>query len=130
MNAKYCSNRFDIRRFAMDRREVLLWSLSIAGTAFLSNRLTAATPSQPSGIFLYVQDMHCGDCAKRISSKLYAVPGVMKVSTNIKKNEAHVTVQKNKSPSPRLLWDAAIAAQLHPVKLVSPAGTFTQRPKK
>jgi copper chaperone CopZ len=92
--------------------------------------LDAAAPSKRPAIIMLVKDMHCTDCARRIASKLYAVPGVVKVSTNIKKNQAYITPQKDKSPSARLIWDAAIAAQLSPLKLVTPEGTFSQRPKR
>ena len=79
---------------------------------------------------IYVKDMHCEACAKKIARKLYNVPGVVKVTTNVKKNVALITPQKNKNPSPKRVWEAVEAATFQPIKIASPLGTFTRKPRR
>lgn len=79
---------------------------------------------------VYVKDMHCNSCAKKIAGKLYAVPGVVSVKTNYKKGTAVVTPQKSKTPSPKALWEAVEAATFKPVKIASPLGTYTKKPRR
>jgi copper chaperone CopZ len=79
---------------------------------------------------VYVKDMHCEACARKIASKLYAVPGVVKVSTDVKKGLAVITTQPAKQPSPKALWEAVEEATFEPIKIASPLGTFTSKPKR
>lgn len=77
---------------------------------------------------IQVDDMHCADCAKKISSKLYGVPGVIAVKTNVKVHTAWITPQQQRKPSPKAMWEAVEKAGFKPVKLQGPAGTFTAKP--
>ena len=45
---------------------------------------------------IFVGDMHCANCAKKVARKLYGVKGVIKVRTDIKVDVAIVTPQRNK----------------------------------
>jgi copper chaperone CopZ len=83
-----------------------------------------------SSMTIYVRDMHCANCAKRIARKLYTVPGVVKVQTDVPSATAIVTPQRDRHPSPRALWEAVEKAEFKPVKLVTPAGTFTAKPRR
>lgn len=78
---------------------------------------------------IYVGDMHCAGCAKKIARKLYAVKGVVKVRTDLKADVAVVTPQKKKKLDPDALWLAAEAAGFPAVKLVGPSGTFIPDPE-
>ncbi|MFC1757678.1 heavy-metal-associated domain-containing protein [Planctomycetota bacterium] len=110
------------------RRQALL---SIAATSVISTLGLAAKPVSPKNQYvMYVKDMHCESCAKKVAAKLYAVPGVVKVATNIKKDFVVIVPQTKKQLSPKRIWAATIAAKQIPVKLVSPMGTFTKPPKK
>ena len=72
--------------------------------------------------------MHCVNCAKKIASRLYAVPGVVGVRAEVKSGIAYVTPQQAKQPSPRALWEAVESADFTPKKLVGPYGTFEAKP--
>lgn len=109
---------------AISRRTFLAASV-VASLAFTP--LHAANP-KPTAV--YVKDMHCEACARKIATKLYAVPGVVKVSTDVKKGLAVITSQPAKQPSPKALWEAVEAATFEPVKIASPLGTFTTKPKR
>ena len=111
-------------------RRMAVATLLASPAVLLPNVSEAAARKKTNHIVVYVTNMHCGACAKRIAAKLYGVPGIVKVSTNIKKNYAIITPQKNKRPSPKAMWEATVAAKLTPVKLVSPQGTYTKLPKK
>ena len=73
---------------------------------------------------IYVGDMHCGHCAKKIAGKLYAVKGVVKVRTDVKADVAVVTPQKKKKLDPAALWAAAAKSGFPATKLIGPSGTY------
>ena len=50
---------------------------------------------------IFVGDMHCGNCAKKVARKLYGVKGVVKVRSDIKIDVAIVTPQKNREVDPQ-----------------------------
>ncbi len=78
---------------------------------------------------IYVDEMHCGHCAKKIASKLYAVKGVVKVRTDVKAGLAIVTPQNKKKLDPLALWSAAQKSGLPAMRLVGPTGTYVHNPK-
>ena len=73
---------------------------------------------------IYVDEMHCGHCAKKITSKLYAVKGVVKVRTDVKAGLAIVTPQTKKKVDPLALWTAASKSGFPATRLISPTGTY------
>ena len=79
----------------------------------------------PNETAIYVGDMHCAHCAKKISGKLFRVKGVMKVRTNVKQHVAIVTPQSKKQVDVQAAWKAVQAAGFEPTKLIGPEGTFT-----
>ncbi len=80
--------------------------------------------------WIFVEDMHCSNCAKKIARKLYNVSGVVKVQANVAKDYAVVTPQEGAQLSPRALWEAVEQAKFKPVKLQGPAGVFTKKPSE
>ena len=83
----------------------------------------------PNETALFVGDMHCKTCAKKVAGKLYAVKGVMKVRTNVKEDVAIITPQQKKNLDVNALWKAAQTAGFPPVKLIGPQGTYIADPK-
>lgn len=77
-----------------------------------------------------VSDMHCANCAGKIARKLYTVPGVVQVKTNLKAHSAYVTPQQGRLPSPRAMWEAVESAGFEPVQLEGPHGAFTAKPQQ
>ncbi len=73
---------------------------------------------------IFVGDMHCGNCAKKVARKLYGVKGVVKVRSDIKIDVAIVTPQQNKQLDPKALWAATEASGILPIKLIGPAGVI------
>lgn len=80
--------------------------------------------------WIFVEDMHCSNCAKKIARKLYNVSGVVKVQANVPKDYAVVTPQEGAQLSPRALWEAVEQAKFKPVKLQGPNGIFTKKPSE
>jgi copper chaperone CopZ len=78
----------------------------------------------PGETAIYITNMHCPTCAKKIAGKLYRVKGVMKVRTDVKKNLAVVTAQSKKQVDPKAAWTAVRQAGFKPAKLIGPQGTF------
>ncbi len=73
---------------------------------------------------IFVGDMHCAGCAKKVARKLYGVKGVKRVRSDIKIDVAIVTPQSNKELDPKALWSAAEASGILPIKLIGPAGVI------
>ena len=109
----------------------LLVALLIASTSAAAE--SADKPGklkkEPSETVIYVADLHCKTCAKKISRKLFAVKGVVKVRTDLKANVAIVTPQKKKQLDPLALWAAAQESGFPAVKLVGPDGTYVPHPE-
>jgi copper chaperone CopZ len=105
---------------------LFVWSIAAAATP-AANR-TGSDQGKPGQTTIQIRNMHCKSCTKKIAGKLYAVRGVMRVQTNIKKNIAVVTAQPKKKLDVMALWNAIQAAGFEPQKLVGPDGTYL--PKK
>ena len=112
-----------------------LLSITLLSLAFAAPQFVAAdAPQQPAKAAavklapgetaIYITNMHCPTCAKKIAGKLYRVKGVMKVKTDLKKNLAIVTAQSKKQVDPKAAWTAVRQAGFKPNKLISPQGTF------
>lgn len=117
------------------RRLILLASLSAAvvlgsvtGLTHAETAPAAAKPADlklaPNETAIYVGDMHCANCAKKISGKLFRVKGVMKVRTNVKQHVAIITPQAKKEIDVKAAWKAVQSAKFEPTKMIGPAGTF------
>ena len=75
--------------------------MSLLGLAILSPAAAwAQKPATAPATVIKVSDMHCAACAQKISRKLYAVPGVVQVKTNLKQHAAVITPEKNRQPNP------------------------------
>lgn len=107
-------------------------SLAISITAVQSWSAEAAVQTAkapelklaPGEMAIYVSNMHCSHCAKKIASKLYRLKGVVKVKTDVKKHLAIVTPQAKKQVDSKAAWAAVRSAGFRPTKLIGPQGTF------
>ena len=86
--------------------------------------------AQPEYTWIFVDDMHCANCAKKIARKLYTVNGVVNVQASVSKNMAVITPQAGKRLSPRALWEAVESASFKPVKLQGPGGVYLTKPAR
>lgn len=82
-----------------------------------------ARPRKSNETAVYVADMHCAGCAKKIAARLYKVKGVAGVRTQLDADLAIVTPGK-KGVDPEAIWSAMTLAGYPPTKLVSPLGIF------
>ena len=99
----------------------------------------AAEPAKPAPVkklklapgqsAVYVTNMHCKTCAKKIARKLYTLKGVSRVSTNVKDNLAIITPQPKKRVPAKSMWSAVQSAGFQPVKLIGPEGTYAAHKK-
>ena len=83
----------------------------------------------PGQSAVFVKNMHCAGCARKIARKLYGVKGVVKVQTNVKANRTIVTPQAKKKVSATAIWSAVKKAGFPPTKLVNSDGTYLPHPK-
>src|SRR5262249_14140603 len=103
-----------------------------AATSMLALAICTSLPAASPAVTyttIYVQDMHCGECAKTIARKLYAIPGVVEVRADVAKNIAYVVPQKDKTVPSKACWEAVESAGFRVVKLESPQGTYTTKPR-
>ena len=73
---------------------------------------------------IFVEDIHCATCAKKVSSRLFRIKGVMRVRTNVKYDAAVVTPQAKKPLDAAAAWAALQQAGYQPTRLIGPEGTF------
>jgi periplasmic mercuric ion binding protein len=71
----------------------------------------------------------CGGCVKKITTRLEKMPGVSKIECDIPKKTVTITPVAGKEPTAVAVWDAMAEIGKTPRKMVSPAGTYTERPK-
>ena len=83
---------------------------------------------RPEFTTIYVEDVHCKHCAKRLARKLFTVPGVKKVRANVKKDIAMVYPETKKVISPLKLWEAAEAAKFKVIKIETPTDVYEEKP--
>jgi copper chaperone CopZ len=96
----------------------------------LSMSVSQAWAAKTRTVTIHVDNMHCAHCARKIAGKLYAVPAVVAVKTNVPASTALVFPQANRDPSPRALWEAVEKAGFKPVKLEAPSGTYGSKPPR
>ena len=113
----------------MWRRTNWLVLVAVVSMGFVSMAAKAAGPV-PTYTTIQVNDMHCANCAKKIASRLYSVPGVLEVRANVEADKAYVKPQKQRVPSPRALWEAVEKAGFKIVTLSGPQGHFKAKPQQ
>ena len=91
---------------------------------------TLVLAGQPDATIIWVSDLHCANCAAKLAGKLYTVPGVVDVKTNVKKGVVLVVPEKKRHPSPRSLWEVMEKADFTPTKLRCPTGVFVKKPTR
>jgi copper chaperone CopZ len=106
-------------------RYLLVLAVALLCSQF-AHKAEAASPEITT---IHVKDMHCENCARKIARKLFAVQGVVKVQASVKQDLVLVTPQAGKTISARAIWEAVIAGEAEPTKLVGPTGSFTAKPK-
>lgn len=79
-------------------------------------------PAAPHETTIYVGDMHCAACAKKVSGRLFKVKGVMRVRTDVAADLAIVTPQTKKEIDPLAAWEAVRKAGFPALRLVGPQG--------
>jgi copper chaperone CopZ len=110
----------------MGRRSIL-FGIGCMALLFVVSMAHAA---EPAATTISIKGMQCAGCAGHVAESLQAIPGVAKAHADATKATAVVTAKSKMSPSPRALWEAVEKAGYTPVKLVSPAGTFTSKPQQ
>lgn len=117
---------------------------SVLGGVSLADTATSATTDKankgeiklgPNEVAIFVGDMHCNNCAKKIAARLYRVKGVVKVRTTVKEGLAVITPQAKKQIDAKAAWGAVSKAGFEPTKMITPQGTFvadekTKEPQK
>jgi copper chaperone CopZ len=84
----------------------------------------------PNETVIFVEDLHCATCAKKVTSRLFKQKGVQRVRTSIALDAAVVTPQAKKTLDTTAAWAALQAAGYQPTRLVGPAGTFIAEGEK
>lgn len=78
----------------------------------------------PGETIVFVEDLHCATCAKKVTSALFKQKGVKRVRTSVKFDAAVVTPQAQKPLDTVAAWAALQKAGYQPTRLVGPDGVF------
>ena len=103
--------------------------IMLVGLGALMVLSQAAFAADGNGTTITVDGMHCGACAKKITTRLQSVGGVAAATADPKEGLVVVSAKPKQSPSPKALWEAVEKAGYTPTKLVGPVGTFTKKPR-
>lgn len=87
-----------------------------------------ARAADPTATIVSIPEMHCAGCAKKVTTKLTALPGVAKAEAEMKTRTVTVTPRAGLVLSPKAVWEAVEQAEEVPAKLTGPSGTFTKKP--
>jgi copper chaperone CopZ len=116
----------------MNGKQIFSATAMLLLTVFIASsvRTAGAWESTTRLTTVVVKDMHCAACANKIAAKLYAVPGVVEVRADVKRNVTFIGPREDRMPSPRAMWEAIEAAGFKPVQMIGPEGRFTSKPVK
>ncbi|TWT73707.1 hypothetical protein Pla123a_36000 [Posidoniimonas polymericola] len=78
---------------------------------------TANKPLPPGVVQVQLDSLHCPSCAKQIARNLYKTPGVMRVRTDMKKDQVWITAQPKKQLDLAQVWQATKIKDAAPVTL-------------
>ncbi|MGB6043018.1 MAG: heavy-metal-associated domain-containing protein [Pirellulales bacterium] len=109
----------------MVRRYLCMLLLAFATVSGVQSNVSAADLPYT---WIFITDMHCGNCAKKINAKLSSLEGVAKVQCDLENDFAVITPNTGANISPRQVWEAIEAIEFTPVKLQGPSGTFKDKP--
>jgi copper chaperone CopZ len=116
---------FQIEESEMTGRMSAVFAVAI-GVIALAGTVRAAEPAVTT---ISIPEMHCAGCAKKVTTKLAALKGVVKTEVDMKAKTITVTPKVGSVLSPKELWETVVAGDQEPTKLVGPGGTFTEKPK-
>lgn len=103
----------------------LLGPFVLVVTVVTAQSSFAAEPAAADVSEITVGEM-CGGCVKKIIAKLKPMSGIVDVTCDLAQKTVTVTPAAA-GISPRALWDMEQIGKT-PVKLVTPSGTFAQKP--
>jgi len=66
--------------------------------------------------------------ARYVTQEILKIPGVGRVVPDYKTQTLTIIPKNNAFPSPRMIWDAAVRAQIQPARLATAHGNFNARP--
>jgi copper chaperone CopZ len=101
----------------------------VVAMGYASNVATAQQPMPQYAAVLTVKHMCCAKESIPAIKELSRVPGVKRVSVDYKTRTLFVE-QSEVVPSPQRLWDAAARIKIEPVRLATPEGVYTSRPRR
>lgn len=103
--------------------------LALAVLAGLAAVSEAQTPAPPAYTAVMLDDgFCCMGCAKKVSGKVTAVPGVAEMRVDLKTKTIWAMHKAGVTPSPRSLWEAVEAADHQPVRMQTPTAVHTSKP--
>ena len=102
--------------------------MAVALLAGLAAVADAQTPA-PAYTRVTLTELHCMGCAKKISGKVSAVPGVAEMRVDLKSATIWAMHKPGMTPSAKALWEAIEEADHTPTRMDTPAGSLTSKPK-
>lgn len=110
------------------QRVLMLCALTLMAPATVAAQATnqAATiaaqeeaikPLPPGRVEVYLEDLHCKTCAKKVSRKLYALRGVSKVETYLQTDKVVIHTPKDRPVATASIWQAVLAGGVKPIEI-------------
>jgi copper chaperone CopZ len=90
----------------------------------------AQQPQTPeNAIKVFIPNMHCESCAKKIRSRLFTVKGVSRVVTWLQHDLAVIEPVKGQSVSSKAIWDALEQGKFEVDRIETPQGVIAKKPE-
>jgi copper chaperone CopZ len=104
------------------------WFVAVVMTVAIGFSSTAGAAETNAATTITTKKM-CPVCAKKITDSLRKIEGVNEVRVDVPSKTFMVDAARDRTLSPRALWETVQRGGEQPVRLSGPSGTFTEKPK-
>ena len=92
--------------------------------------LSAADAKPQYAAILSVKNMCCAKESVPAIMELSKLPGVARVTADHKTRTLTIEPKATLAPSPRAMWEAAERVNIGPLRLATPEGVYTSKPRR
>ena len=107
----------------------LLFLMVAAAMGVSAVESPAQQPQAPAAaIKVFIPNMHCESCAKKIRSRLFAVKGVNRVVTSVKHDLAVIEAVPGQVVSAKAIWETLEQGKFKVDRIETPQGVIKDKP--
>ena len=104
------------------RQNQIAFAFMVASCSLICS---AAVAQHAPMVRITAEPMCCVGCGQKIAGQFYTIPGVKSVRLEYASKTLTVVYQQGRTPSPKLLCDAVLKTEDHPVKISGAFGSIS-----